>query len=120
MALANAGYGPLAGFDPRFTRRALPHGIHRCFTTQGLAPLPEGAAGPEGLVYLGVILKGDVKQALLQDSDGVRVLHEGERIRGLEIRRISAEGGTLAGSSGEVHLPAPVDNSESIEIRQLQ
>jgi hypothetical protein len=80
----------------------------------------QGAAGPEGLVYLGVILKGDVKQALLQDSDGVRVLHEGERIRGLEIRRISAEGVTLAGSSGEVHLPAPVDNSESIEIRQLQ
>lgn len=78
------------------------------------------AAGPEGLVYLGVIVKGDVKQALLKDGDEVRVLHEGERIRGLAIRRIGVDGVTLAGNAGDVHLPAPVDNSATIDIRRTQ
>jgi len=78
------------------------------------------AAGPEGLVYLGVIVKGDVKQALLKDGDEVRVLHEGERIRGLAIRRIGVDGVTLAGSAGDVHLPVPVDHSDTIDIRRTQ
>ena len=78
------------------------------------------AAGTEGLVYLGVIVKGDVKQALLKDGDEVRVLHEGETIRGLAIRRIGVDGVTLAGNAGDVHLPAPVDNSATIDIRRTQ
>lgn len=79
-----------------------------------------GAVSPDGLVYLGVIVKGDERLALLRDGESVHVLREGETIRGFAVRRISAEGVTLAGATAEVQLPAPVDRSGSIEIRRLE
>jgi hypothetical protein len=80
----------------------------------------EAAAGVEGLVYLGVILKGEQRQVLFKDGDNVQVLHEGEKIRGLEIRRISTAGVTLSGSNGDVTLPVPVDNADTIEFRRTE
>jgi len=80
----------------------------------------EAAAGTEGLVYLGAIVKGTQHQVLFKDGDKVQVLREGERIRGFEIRRISADGVTLSGSSGDVTLPPPVDNSATIEFRRAE
>lgn len=78
------------------------------------------AAGPEGLVYLGVIVKGDERQALLKDGESVHVLREGETIRDLAVRHIGAEGVTLASATAEVRLPAPVEPTESIEFRRLE
>jgi hypothetical protein len=48
------------------------------------------------------------------------VLREGETIRGLEVRRISAEGVLLGNAGSEVKLPAPVDRTEFIEIRRME
>ena len=86
----------------------------------GAAGSAQAAQGPEGLLYLGGVVRGDVRQALLQDSGSVHVLREGERIRGLEVRHISAEGVTLVGADSEAKLPAPVDRTEFIEIRRME
>lgn len=77
-------------------------------------------AGPDGLVYLGVLVKQPERQVLLRDGEGVHVLREGETIRGLEVRRISAEGVLLGNATSEVKLPAPVDRTGSIEIRRME
>lgn len=80
----------------------------------------EGGAGPEGLVYLGVLVKGAQRQVLLNDGGNVHVLREGETIRGLEVRRISADGVLLGNASSEVKLPAPEDRTEIIDIRRME
>ena len=78
------------------------------------------AAGPDGLVYLGVLVNEPRRQVLLRDGDSVHVLREGETIRGLEVRRITAEGVLLGNATSEVKLPVPVDRSEFIEIRRME
>ena len=74
----------------------------------------------DGLVYLGVLVKQPERQVLLRDGEGVHVLREGETIRGLEVRRISAEGVLLGNATSEVKLPAPVDRTGSIEFRRME
>ena len=79
-----------------------------------------GGGGPEGLVYLGVLVRGAQRQVLLSDGGSVHVLREGETIRGLEVRRISGEGVLLGNATSEVNLPVPVDRTEFIEIRRME
>ena len=116
MAQAGGGSYPMMLEQPLFwpERVAAPEAA----AEQGAAA--GGAAGPDGLVYLGVIVKGDERQALLKDGGSVHVLREGETIRGLEVRRIGAEGVLLGNATSEVKLPAPVDRTGSIEIRRME
>lgn len=78
------------------------------------------AAGPDGLVFLGVLVNEPLRQVLLRDGESVHVLREGETIRGLEVRHINAEGVLLGNATSEVKLPVPVDRTEFIEIRRME
>ena len=115
IALGSGDHYPMMLEQPLFWAERAPS-----LAQEGGKETAATIAGPDGLVYLGVLVKEPEKQVLLRDGESVHVLREGEIIRGLEVRRISAEGVLLGNATSEVKLPAPVDRTESIEIRRME
>ncbi len=86
----------------------------------GAAGSAQAAQGPEGLLYLGGVVRGGVREALPQGRGSAPGPPGGEGIRRPGVRHISAEGVTLVGADSEAKLPAPVDRTEFIEIRRME